>query len=66
MKTKKNKALFLSFFLMLPLPIFTSEIVGLNNKRNSPNHLTNLSDNTTLRTTASRGAGNDFKKETFF
>ena len=43
MKTKINKALFLSIFLMLPVPIFTSEIVELNNKRNFPNHLKNLS-----------------------
>ena len=49
MKTKINKALFLSIFLMLPVPIFTSQIEELNNKRNSPNHLTNLSDNTTLK-----------------
>ena len=49
MKTKKYKALFLSIFLMLPVPIFTSEIVELNNKRNFPNHLKNLSDNTTLK-----------------
>ena len=49
MKIKKNKALFLSIFLMLPVPIFTSEIVELNNKRNFPNHLKNLSDNTTLK-----------------
>ncbi len=34
---------------MLPVPIFTSQIEELNNKRNSPNHLTNLSDNTTLK-----------------
>ena len=49
MKTKINKALFLSIFLMVPVPIFTSEIEELNNKRNSPYHLTNLSDNTTLK-----------------
>ncbi len=49
MKTKKYKALFLSIFLMLPVPIFTSEILELNNKRNSPNHLTTLSDNTTFK-----------------
>ena len=46
---KKNKALFLSIFLMLPVPIFTSEIKELNDKKNYDNHLTNLSYNTTLQ-----------------
>jgi len=49
MKTKKNKALFLSIFLMLPVPIFTSEIEDFNNKKNSSIHLKKLSDNTTLK-----------------
>ena len=48
MKTKINKALFLSIFLMLPVSIFASEIVEFN-KRNSPIQLTNISDNTTLK-----------------
>ena len=49
MKKKNNKALFLSIFLMLPIPIFTSEIVEINDKKNSPNYLTNISYNTTLQ-----------------
>ena len=49
MKKKNNKALFLSIFLMLPIPIFTSEIVEINDKKNYPNYLTNISYNTTLQ-----------------
>ena len=49
MKNQNKKAFFLSIFLMLPLPIFTSEIVELYDKRNSPNYLKNNSQNTTLK-----------------
>ncbi len=49
MKKKNNKALFLSIFLMLPIPIFTPEIVEINDKKNYPNYLTNISYNTTLQ-----------------
>ena len=49
MKNQNKKAFFLSIFLMLPLPIFTSEIVELYDKRNPSNYLKNNSQNTTLK-----------------
>ena len=49
MKIKKNKALFLLMFLILPVPILTSENIDFDNKKNSPIYLDKQSNNTNLK-----------------
>ncbi len=49
MKIKKNKALFLLMFLILPVPILTSENIDFDNRKKSPIYVDNQSNNTTLK-----------------